>query len=130
MKLVNIIIILVIGIYIGSYINLLEHKCSRRLKTIINILIRQAARWSTASGQDRSPLISVLHANYGVGYLSALKEIVTEEEIKQYSGINLQKFSKQIIQQQDKATLYAVKNCKNYAKDLNPYLAKIAKEKD
>ncbi len=48
MKLVNIIIILVIGIYIGSYINLLEHKCSRRLKTIINILIRQAARWSTA----------------------------------------------------------------------------------
>jgi hypothetical protein len=130
MELLKIMFILIIGIYIGSYINIKEHQCSKRLKNIINTLIRQSARWSTASGQDKSPIIAVLHANYGVGYLSALKEIVTEEEIKQYSGINLQKFSKQIIQQQDKATLYAVKNCKNYAKDLNPYLAKIAKEKD
>ena len=95
---------------------------------IVNILIRQCARWSTASAQDKSPLVSVLHANYGVGYLNALKDIATESQIKEYSNINLQKFTSEVINQQDKATMYTTKQCPNYAKHLNLYLARIAKE--
>ena len=48
----------------------------------IQKLTRQAARWSTAAAQDDSPLIAVLHANYGAGYLWALKDIATAKQIK------------------------------------------------
>ena len=69
MKLIKIIIILLIGIFIGyhnSYRTIILN-CPETIKRIINILTRQTARWSTASSQDKSPLVRVLHANYGVG---------------------------------------------------------------
>ena len=130
MDLLKILIILLIGIYIGytnSYKNIYLD-CPQTMKRIINILVRQCARWSTASGQDKSPIVSVLHANYGVGYLNALKDIATEEQIKKYTNINLQKFTTEVLNQQDKATMYTAKECPNYAKHLNLYLARIAKE--
>ena len=40
----------------------------------VDILVRQASRWSVAAQQDKSPMIALLHANYGVGYLWALQE--------------------------------------------------------
>ena len=52
------------------------------LKKNIEKLVRQSARWSTATKQDKNPLIAVLHANYCAGYLWALKEIVSNEESK------------------------------------------------
>lgn len=130
MELLKILIILLIGIYIGynnSYRNIYLD-CPQTMKKIINILVRQCARWSTASAQDKSPIVSVLHANYGVGYLGALKDIASESQIKEYTNINLQKFTSEVVKQQDNATMYTVKECPNYAKHLNLYLAKIAKE--
>src|SRR5207237_6958 len=44
------------------------------LKEKVQILTRQAARWSTAASQDNNPLIAVLHANYGAGYLWAIHD--------------------------------------------------------
>ena len=38
-------------------------------KFIVNKLLRQTARWSTAAKQDNNSMIAVLHANYGAGYL-------------------------------------------------------------
>nr|QBK89293.1 MAG: uncharacterized protein LCMiAC02_03880 [Mimivirus LCMiAC02] len=37
------------------------------ISEILRILTRQSARWSIAASQDKSPLIAVLHANYGQG---------------------------------------------------------------
>ena len=41
-----------------------------------------------------------------------IKDIATPQQIKSVSNINLQKFESEIVKQQDKATLYAVKNTK------------------
>ena len=132
MDIIKIIFILFIGIYIGynnSYRTIILD-CPKTMEIIIKKLIKQTARWSTAAAQDKSPLISVLHANYGMGYLMALKSIATQEQIKQASNINMQKFEAEITNQQDKSTLFAAKNCPNFTKHLNTYLARIAKEKD
>ena len=53
----------------------------------IKTLVRQASRWSTAAKQDKNPMISVLHANYGAGYLWALKDIATQSQIEKAAGI-------------------------------------------
>tara|TARA_B100000686_G_C16544683_1_gene839249 strand:+ start:382 stop:753 length:372 start_codon:yes stop_codon:yes gene_type:complete len=99
----------------------------QHLNTSIKILTRQAARWSTASKQDENAMIAVLHANYGAGYLWALKDIATASQIREITGIDIVKFEKEIIEIQDNATKKMIKLCPDYAPDKN-YLTTIAGE--
>ena len=54
---------------------------TRGMKQSIQKLIRQSARYATTAQQDKSPAISILHANYAVAYLHALKDIVSDSQI-------------------------------------------------
>ena len=57
-------------------------------------LIRQAARWAAAAQQDKSPMIALLHANYGAGYLWALKDIASDQDIYNNTGIDVLQLKK------------------------------------
>ena len=94
----------------------------------IKTLIRQSARWAVAAGQDESPMIACLHANYAAGYLWALRDIATDQEIEQFGEIDVLKFKKKIIDVQDKATKYAAFKCPEYKGKIDEYLAKISGE--
>src|SRR5690349_19862707 len=87
----------------------------------IQTLLRQISRWAVASEQDQSPMISVLHANYAVGYLEALRDTTDESEIDKY--IDFQKFKKKIYAVQDRAVTNAVKACPNYIGNIDRELA-------
>jgi hypothetical protein len=100
-------------------------KISKRDKENIKTLLRQCARWAAAAEQDKSPIINLLHANYGAGFLWALKDIYTGTEIEQASNINLLEFEKKIINIQDKSTKLVSKSCPEFYKDLDQYLLKI-----
>tara|TARA_Y100000389_G_C17223324_1_gene394404 strand:+ start:407 stop:706 length:300 start_codon:yes stop_codon:yes gene_type:complete len=95
---------------------------------IIKTLVRQTSRWSAAALQDKSPLIAVLHANYGAGYLWALKDIATADQIKHVTNIELLTFEKEITSIQDKVTKNAIRVCPEYNPTSNAYLSKIAGE--
>tara|TARA_Y100000310_G_C20559220_1_gene752186 strand:+ start:236 stop:631 length:396 start_codon:yes stop_codon:yes gene_type:complete len=97
------------------------------LATIIQNLTRQAARWSTASVQDDNAMVAVLHANYGAGYLWALKDVASSEQVKAATGIDLVQFEKEIIKAQDAATTTMAQLCPRYAPDPT-YLTKIGGE--
>jgi len=84
------------------------------LKKNIQTLVRQAARWSTAAKQDDSSMIAVLHANYGAGYLWAVKDIATDDQIEKATGIDIRKFENEIIQIQDQATVRMSQLCSGY----------------
>ena len=90
---------LIVGILIGMstmYI-LIEFKrncwistdANKMKSSMILKLVRQTARYSSAALQDKSPLIALLHANYGTGYLWALKSIATNDEIRNITKIDL-----------------------------------------
>lgn len=118
---------LIIGIIIGfilCYLLVKNNDCSKLDKNI-KTLIRQTARWSVAAIQDKNPLIAVLHANYGTGYLGALRDIATDQQIKNATGIDIREFSKHIIDIQEKTTKYASFKCPQFAPEMS-YLAKIA----
>ena len=70
----------------------------------IRLLYRQAARYSVASMQDASEVIQVLHANYAMGYLLALKDLATGEDFERVTGENLLVFERKIAKNQDEAT--------------------------
>ena len=101
--------------------------CNRSFDEVIEKLARQAARWSTAAKQDLSPLIAVLHANYGAGYLWALKDIATPQQIQAATNININKFTDEIIKTQDDATRKMIQICPQYAPE-RTYLSQIGGE--
>ena len=88
----------------------------------IRTLLRQTARWSAASSQDESPIVALLHANYGAGYLWALKDIATGNEIKKATGVEISEFEKKIVGVQDKATKKVSSLCPQFYSKLNTEL--------
>lgn len=100
-----------------------DHKDVERIQQ----LIKQTSRWSLASQQDNNVFIANLHANYGVGYLQALKDIYREEEIQNVTGIDLLNFSKQIVDIQDSAARRLVSTCPDISAK-NKFLASLAGE--
>jgi hypothetical protein len=125
----EIILILIIVIFVLVYVIIKKPKKADKddKKTMINTLVRQASRWATAAKQDKSPLISLLHANYGAGYLWALKDIFTDQEIEHATGMNVLEFRDEIVEIQDQANLKVIKLCPKFAPE-SSYLTVLAKE--
>ncbi len=119
-------IIIVLCVWIICKNVMIDTTCD--ISEILRVLTRQSARWSIAATQDKSPLIAVLHANYGAGYLWAMKDIATSEQMRQATGIELIKFEKEITKIQDATTKRMVQICPKYGRHSNKYLAKIAGE--
>ena len=130
----NIIIGVLIGFILMYIINQILSKCwilnsSKKFHNgLINKLVRQTARWATAASQDDNPVIEVLHANYAAGYLWALKDIATNNDIENATKIDMNKFQKNVVYTQDKTNKKLVKLCPNFIKTDNIYLAKIGGE--
>jgi len=129
----NSILFGLIGMIIMFFLLEVRNKCfikdnsTELLNKNIKVLVRQASRWTTAATQDKSPLVAVLHANYGAGYLWALKDIATGEQVRSASGVDMVKFEDEIIKVQDNVTTKLAKLCPKYAPEPS-YLSKIAKE--
>lgn len=84
------------------------------INSIIKKVFHQMARWSTASTQDDNPVVAVLHANYGVGYMLVLKEITSDEDLERILGVqNIRKLFDEVQEIQNKATLNLAKHCNN-----------------
>lgn len=114
-------------IYIIFYYSTFKKKERISKKEIIQKLLRQAARWSTAARQDKALMIKVLHACYGAGYLWALKEIATVEEIERNSNVDMTKFEKEITSTMDNAQMEMIRSCEKYPPKRS-YLTQLAKE--
>jgi|TARA_B100000287_G_C20490640_1_gene724939 hypothetical protein len=94
----------------------------------IDKLIRQSARYATAAQQDGSPLVATLHANYAAGYLYALKDIATNAEIHDATGIDVKKFNQHILAVQDMVTKKTVEACPSFRGQVDLYLSTIGGE--
>ena len=109
---------LLFGFAVMFFFNELKNKCilgiDTQLKKNIQKLIRQASRWSTAAAQDDNTMIALLHANYGAGYLWALRDIASSEQIKAATNIDILQFEKEITSTQDKITRDMIKKCPDF----------------
>lgn len=122
----KLILILIIIIIIIIFINLNSKNYNYNEKNkIIQTLIRQAARWSSASQQDNSPIIAFLHANYGIGYIEAIQDISSTQEIKKATGIDFIEFKNKIKSIQDSAAKKVTKSCPQFTGNVDKYLLKI-----
>ena len=88
----------------------------------VAVLYRQAARFAVAASQDEAPAVAVLHANYGMGYLLAMKDLVTNEEFTRITGANLLDFEQRIARVQDAAMIRLVERFETLIPEGDPAL--------
>ncbi len=94
-------------------------------KQHIQTLVRQASRWAAAAKQDDSPIIALLHANYGAGFLWALKDIATDTEIEKATNIDIIKFTKKITDIQDQSTKKVSRACPKFTGNIDKELLRL-----
>lgn len=87
---------------------------SQLKRNIIKTLLRQCARWSVAAQQDNNELIGLLHANYGAGYLWALRDIFSDKEIEEIGEIDIIRFRDEIVKIQDEVTKRVLRKCPEF----------------
>lgn len=101
---------------------------SRGMNKSIEKLVRQSARYATAAQQDKSPVVALLHANYAAAYLYALKDIATETQIHNATGIDVKKFKEHVLNVQDMITKRTSEQFQGFAGQVDIYLAEIGGE--
>lgn len=75
----------------------------------VRTMYRQSARYVVASLQDESEVIRVLHANYAMGYLLAIKDVTTDVDFERITGERLVDFEDKVVAAQDVATKLLIK---------------------
>ena len=116
----------VIILFIGIYYFFKNYKCMFSDKNkLIKKLLRQSSRWAVAAHQDKSPIISLLHANYAAGYLWSLKDIASDIEIQNATNIDIINFTEKIVDIQDKSTKKVSHACPQFLDDIDKELAKL-----
>ena len=91
-------------------------------------MARQSARYATAAQQDKSPAIAILHANYAVAYLYALKDIASDSQIHNATGIDVKKFVEHVTNVQDMVTKQTTEKFPDFAGRVDMYLSEIGGE--
>lgn len=88
-------------------------------------LIKKAAQLSVISTQTDDPVVSVQKANYAIGYFDALQDIMSETEIKNLVNIDLEKFTKELVNIQNFNITNMKMKCPSLSED-KKYLLNIA----
>ena len=101
---------------------------TRGMNKAIEKLVRQSARYAVAAQQDASPVIAILHANYAAAYFYALKDIASESQIHNATGIDVKKFKEHVTNVQDMVTRRTSEKCPDFVGGVDIYLAQIGGE--
>jgi hypothetical protein len=69
----------------------------------VQVSIRQIKRWILAARQDKDNWVKSLHATYAVGNIDLLREITSDIDIFQVTGVNILDLRNLAIRLQDEA---------------------------
>ena len=101
---------------------------SRGMTKSLQKLIRQSARYATTAQQDNSPAMAILHANYATAYLYAAKDIGSDTQIHNASGIDVKKFTEHVTNVQAMVTKRTAEQFSGFTGQVDVYLAEIGGE--
>jgi len=89
---------------------------TRGMNKAIEKLVRQSARYAVAAQQDASPVIAIL------------KDIASESQIHNATGIDVKKFKEHVTNVQDMVTRRTSEKCPDFVGEVDIYLAQIGGE--
>lgn len=83
----------------------------RRNAPLVRRLVKEAARWGTLSAQDTNPLISLIHANYGLAYARVCRELMSESDIARMLHVDLSEMIFMLTEQQERSMQQCSQAC-------------------
>ena len=99
--------IAIIGIVVG--ISLLakwtetSQQYSKPFVRKLKYLIEQATRWNGMAQQDTNPILQLMHCSYALVYAQVARSVVSEKDISDLTGIDIQEL------------IYYLGECESYA---------------
>lgn len=114
---------IILAVCVGSIVA--QNAKRGRVKTL-DTLMKRCAKYATMAQQDGSPLHSVVHANHATAYLTAAKDIASEQEIHNATGIDMKTFKERIFGVQNEVTQRTLEKCPQFKGDVDLYLSAIA----
>lgn len=135
-KIVSGVIVWVIGTVIIAIMIMLwtwwTGRAPESKEIMLNTLMRQTYRWLVASQQDTNIAIRILHADYAVAYVDAMRGIATDQEILASTGQDIRLLSAKVSAQQDVALKALAGACSKVVpedQDYRDYLSKLLQDK-
>tara|TARA_R110002073_G_scaffold302919_1_gene470707 strand:+ start:338 stop:730 length:393 start_codon:yes stop_codon:yes gene_type:complete len=92
----------------------------------VRSLVQRSAAFAVQAQQDTAPVQSIVHATYANAYLDALKNMSSEREIQQASGVNLKVFEEHINNVQSSVTQKVLEKVPDLAGTVDLYLHSIS----
>lgn len=80
------------------------------------VLLQAAERWSTEARQDGNPVIALMHACYAKAFASALRRVLSDDQIQRAHGVSMVQFEQKLTGIEEKA----LANIRSAAPDLLP----------
>ena len=68
----------------------------------IKHVLSEAARWQAMCQQDQNVAMALMHANYAVAYVNVVRQLMTDENIRNSAGVNMQEFVMQLHETQQR----------------------------
>lgn len=99
---------------------------SRGIKHSIEKLVKQSAKYAIMAQQDTSPIMSIRHGNYAAAYVHAMKDLVSDTQIHNATGIDVKKFKEHIFNVQEMTTKKTINQFPDFAGHSDIYLSEIA----
>ena len=69
----------------------------------LKYLIEQATRWNSMAQQDTNPILQLMHCSYALAYAQVARSVVSEKDIADLTGIDIQEL------------IYYLGECESYA---------------
>ena len=80
-----------------------SHQYSKPFVRKLKYLIEQATRWNAMAQQDTNPILQLMHCSYALVYAQVARSVVSEKEIADLTGIDIQEL------------IYYLGECESYA---------------
>jgi hypothetical protein len=90
-------------------------KPSKRFDKKLKDLVQEAQRWSATSTQDTDPLVALMHATYGMGYLRVARTMASDADIERACNLRLDEFAAALSDAQHSAMQNVTGQCSNIA---------------
>jgi hypothetical protein len=96
-----ILMIVLIIVLLAKWVNT-RQTCSADMVRQIRHLLSEASRWQAICQQDQNGAYALMHANYAVAYSNVARLLMSDEHIRNATGVNMQEFAMQLNDTQQK----------------------------
>lgn len=98
---VIVLLVILVIVLLAKWVNSRQAYSGDMVRQIRHVL-SESSRWQAMCNQDQNVAYALMHANYAVAYSNVARLIMSDENIRKSTGVNMQEFVMQLNGTQQK----------------------------